>query len=93
VTSAIEAHYALGDVALGARYSHRAKMDRPGFEEVERDPVDLVDLDLRWNVSRSWLIRFYIRNLFDEDYRATADELSAFGAERSIGASASWTMH
>jgi iron complex outermembrane receptor protein len=34
-----------------------------------------------------------VRNLFDEDYHATADELSSFGAERSVGVSASWTMH
>jgi iron complex outermembrane receptor protein len=93
MTSAIEAHYAFGDVTLGGRYTHRAKMDRPGFEEVERDPVDLMDLDLRWNVSRSWRLQLFVRNLFDEDYHATADELSSFGAERSVGVSASWTMH
>lgn len=93
VTSAVEARYAMGDFTLGARYEHRAKMDRPGFEEVERDPVDLVDLDLRWNVSRSWRLQLYARNLFDEDYYATADELSTFGPERSVGISASWTMH
>ncbi|HET7925870.1 MAG TPA: hypothetical protein VFL30_13285, partial [Rhodanobacteraceae bacterium] len=76
----------------GARYTHRSKTDRPGFEEVERDPVDLVDLDLGWDVSPSWRLRLYARNLFDEDYYATADELSSFGSERSIGFSASWTM-
>jgi iron complex outermembrane receptor protein len=93
MTSAIEARYAFGDFTLGGRYSHRAKMDRPGFEEVERDPVDLVDLDLRWNVSRSWRVQLYVRNFFDEDYYATADELSTFGPERSIGVSASCPMH
>jgi iron complex outermembrane receptor protein len=67
-------------------------MDRPGFEEVERDPVDLVDLDLGWSVSRAWRLKVYVRNLFDEDYYATADELSTFGPARSVGVSASWTM-
>jgi len=93
VTSAVETRYALGDFTLGGRYEHRAKMDRPGFEEVERDAVDLVDLDLRWIVSRSCRLQFYVRNLFDEDYYATADQLSTFGPERSVGISASWTMH
>jgi iron complex outermembrane receptor protein len=93
VTSALEARYAFGDFTLGGRYSHRAKMDRPGFEEVERDPADIVDLDLRWNASRSWRLQLFARNLFDEDYYATADELSSFGQERSVGISASWTMH
>jgi len=93
VTAELEARYALGDVTLAGRYSHRWKMDRPGFEEVERDPVDIVDLDLRWQVSPSWRLQFYVRNLFDEDYYATADELSTFGQERSIGVSASWSLH
>ncbi|HVT31155.1 MAG TPA: TonB-dependent receptor [Rhodanobacteraceae bacterium] len=93
VTSAIEAHYTFGDFTLGGRYSHRAAMDRPGFEEVERDSVELADFDLRWNVSRSWRLQLFVRNLFDEDYYATADELSSFGPERSVGVSASWTMH
>jgi iron complex outermembrane receptor protein len=93
LTTAIEARYAFGDFSLGGRDTHLAKMDRPGFEEVERDPVDRVDLDLRWNLSPSWRLQVYVRHLFDQADYATADVLSSFVPERSLGVNATWTMH
>ena len=93
VTAELEAKYHFSDFTLGARYSHRWKMDRPGFEEVERDAVDLFDLDLRYRVTPSLDLQLYVRNLFDEDYYATADELSTFGQERSVGVNLTWSLH
>ena len=92
VTAELEAKYSFSDFTLGARYSHRWKMDRPGFEEVGRDAVDLVDADLRYRIHPSLDLQFYVRNLFDEDYYATADELSTFGQERSVGVNVVWTL-
>jgi iron complex outermembrane receptor protein len=68
-------------------------MDRPGFEEVERDAVDVVDADLRWQLNPSVGLQLYVRNAFNEDYYATADELSTFAQERSFGVNVMWTMH
>jgi iron complex outermembrane receptor protein len=93
VTAELEARYARGDWSVGARYSHRWKMDRPGFEEVERDAVDVVDADLRWRLRDGLDLQFYLRNAFDENYYATADELSTFAQERSIGVNLVWTLH
>jgi len=93
VTADLEARYARGDWSLGARYGHRWKMDRPGFEEVARDAVDVVDADLRWRLRDGLALQFYLRNAFDEDYYATADELSTFAQERSFGVNVVWTLH
>lgn len=93
LTGTLEAHYDFGDFTLGAFYSHRWRMDRPGFEEVERDAVDVVDLDLSWHASPQLELKAYVRNAFDEDYVATADELSALAPERSVGLAARWHMH
>lgn len=93
VTAELEAKYSFSDFTLGARYSHRWKMDRPGFEEVERDAVDIFDADLRYRIHPSLDLQLYVRNLFDEDYYATADELSTFGQERSVGVNVVWTLH
>ena len=87
----LEARYRFGDFELGARWSHRWRMDEPGFEELERDAVDVVDAELSWRVTRSLTTRLYVQNLFDEDYFATADELSALAPERSIGMRVVWS--
>jgi iron complex outermembrane receptor protein len=93
VTAGLEARYAHDAWSVGARYSHRWKMDRPGFEEVGRDAVDVVDADLRWQVHDGLSLQFYMRNAFDENYYATADELSTFAQERSVGVNLVWTLH
>lgn len=92
VIAELEAKYSFTDFTLGARYSHRWSMDRPGFEEVERDAVDIFDADLRYRIHPSLDLQFYVRNLLDEDYYATADELSTFGQERSVGVNFVWTL-
>ncbi|MCB1577951.1 MAG: TonB-dependent receptor, partial [Xanthomonadales bacterium] len=78
---------------FGARYSHRWSVTRPGFEELERDAVDVVDADFRYRFSPSFNLQIYLRNAFDKRYYATADELSTFAPERSIGVNARWTLH
>ena len=93
VTAALESKYTVGAVTLGARYSHRWRVSRPGFEEVERDAVDVVDADLRYHVTPKLDLQFYLRNAFDEQYYATADELSTFAQERSIGINLVWSLH
>lgn len=93
VTAELEAKYRVAGFTFGARYSHRWRMDRPGFEEVERDAIDVVDADLRYRIHPSLDLQLYVRNLFDEDYFATADELSTFAQERSVGVNLVWTLH
>ncbi|HWS25650.1 MAG TPA: TonB-dependent receptor, partial [Xanthomonadales bacterium] len=84
-TVTLDAKYDVADFTFGAFYSHRWDMDRPGFEEVERDSVDLVDLDVVYHLNPTWNLQLYLRNALDEDYVATADVLSALGQERSVG--------
>ena len=93
VTAQLEAKYRFaGNWAVGMRYMHRWEMDDPGFEEVERDAVDVFDAELSWHPSPSWTFKLYAQNLFDENYYATADALSALSPERSIGVSVIWAM-
>lgn len=93
LTGSLEARYDFADFTFGAFYSHRWSMSRPGFEEVERDAVDIVDLDLTWHVSTTWKLQLFLRNAFDEDYYATADVLSALAPERSVGVNVVWAQH
>lgn len=93
VTLDLEARYKAGAFDFGARYTHRFSFTRPGFEELERDAVDIVDADIRYHATPSLDFTLYLRNAFNEDYFATSDELSAYAPERSIGLNARWTMH
>jgi len=91
LTVALDARYTLSAITLGAYYSHRARMDRPGFEEVERASADFLDLDLSYRFNPAWNLKLFARNALDADDFATADELSTFVQERSFGINVSWT--
>ncbi|HET9033501.1 MAG TPA: TonB-dependent receptor [Dokdonella sp.] len=92
VTANLEARYRLQKITFGARYSHRWEVSSPGFEELPRDAVDIVDADARYRFTPSFNLQFYVRNLFDKQYYATSDELSTFAPERSIGVNLNWTL-
>lgn len=91
VTYTFDARHALGPGSLGLLYQHRARMDRPGFEEVERASVDLVDLDYKLPLGKHWNLQLYARNALDKTYWATPDELSALAPERSVGFNLRWS--
>ncbi len=91
LTLSLEAKYDFSTLTLGAFYSHRWRMDHPGFEEIVRDAVDIVDLDLTWHLDPAWDVQLFVRNAFNEDYFATADVLSALAQERSIGLNLVWS--
>lgn len=93
LTFTLDARYALGPGTLGLVYQHRARMRRPGFEEVERASVDLVDLDYSFAIGERWQLQLYARNALDRNYVATADELSALAPERSLGLSLRWSLY
>ena len=94
VTADIEARHRFGDAfSLAARYMHRWEMDRPGFEEVARDSVDLVDAEFDYDLGGGLGVGVYVQNLFDENYFATADALSALAPERSFGLHLTWQAH
>lgn len=93
LTFTLDARYALGPGTLGLMYQHRARMRRPGFEEVERASVDLVDLDYSFAIGDRWQLQLYARNALDRNYVATADELSALAPERSLGLNLRWSLY
>ncbi|MBL0163225.1 MAG: TonB-dependent receptor [Xanthomonadales bacterium] len=93
VSADLEARYRSTKMDLGARFSHRWKVDRPGFEELERSAVNVVDADARYHFTPSINMQLYVRNLLDKQYYATSDELSTFSPERSVGVNLNWTLH
>ncbi len=90
VSASLDARYNFARFTLGGYYSHRWRMKRPGFEEVERDAVDVLDADLTFHASPAWDVQLFVRNAFNENYVATADELSALAQERSVGLNIVW---
>ncbi|MBK7044682.1 MAG: TonB-dependent receptor [Rhodanobacteraceae bacterium] len=92
VTAEVEAKYRFGDDwTAGARYMHRWTLDRPGFEEVARGAVDVVDAEVNYDLGGGLDVGIYAQNLFDENYFGTADALSALAPERSrFGVRMTW---
>lgn len=90
LTVAFELKYDFSDFTFGSFYTHRFRVKRPGFEEVERDAVDVVDVDLTWHASPELDLQLFARNAFDEDYVASSDVLSALAPERAVGLNVIW---
>lgn len=90
LTASLEAVWDIGNFRLSGLYTHRWNKGRPGFEELERAGVDIVDLEARYRINDALHLKFYVRNAFDKLYYATADELSTFAPERSVGVSLTW---
>lgn len=90
VRASLEGVYEIGRFQFAARYAHRFEFDEPGPEEVSRDAVDLVSAELRYHLSPTVDLEVFVRNAFDELYFATADELSTFAVERSVGVNIIW---
>lgn len=90
LTVTLDARYQMERLSLGLLYQHRAAMTRPGFEEVERPAVNLVDLDVNIPMGNAWTLQVYARNALNQNYFATADVLSALAPERSVGISLRW---
>lgn len=90
LTVALDARYTIAAVTLGAFYSMRARMHRPGFEEVERSSADFLDLDVSWHIDPAWTLKLFARNALSADDFATADELSTFVQQRSLGINLTW---
>jgi iron complex outermembrane receptor protein len=93
LTAELEAKYRFATAwRFGARYQHRWSLDDPGFEEVARAAVDIVDAELDYDLGGGLGVGLYVRNLFDANYFATADELSALAPERSVGLHLTWRV-
>lgn len=92
VTFDLEARYRDTRFDAGIRFTHRFSFDRPGFEELERDAVNIVDADFRYRFSPDLNMQVYLRNALNKEYFATSDELSAYAPERSIGVNLHWTI-
>lgn len=90
LTVALELKYDFSDFTFGSFYTHRFRVKRPGFEEVQRDAVDVVDVDLTWHASPELDLQLFARNAFDEDYVASSDVLSALAPERAVGLNVIW---
>ncbi len=91
--TSLEAIWDVGDVTLSGLYTHRWHKSRPGFEELERHAVDIVNLQASYHATPDLDLQIYVRNALDASYYATADELSAFAPERSVGFNVIWATH
>jgi len=89
-TLTLGANYLGKGFRVGLLYQHRAALRNPGFEEVERPSVNLIDLDLFVSIDAKWSAQFFIRNALNNNYYASADVLSALAPERSLGVSIYW---
>jgi len=86
---------------LGLRYQHTVWLGQLDYQyrfsrsdvaagELPLDSAALLAARLSWQFSSNLTLGLWGRNLLDEEYRISADDLSTEGVERSVGVELSW---
>lgn len=91
--ASLQATWDIGVVSLSGLFTHRWRKSRPGYEELEREAVDIVAAQASYHARAGLDLQIYVRNALDKSYYATSDELSAFAPERSVGFNVIWTAN
>lgn len=73
------------------RYQWRDAKDDPGPGEVAIDGADLVSASVSYDVTPGLRLTVRGENLLDEEYAASADDLSSPAPGRSVGVGLTWT--
>ena len=82
--------YLRGPWSGSLRWQHRLDKDDPGPGEVEIDSADIVSASLRYSLSDRLALTLFAKNLLDETYLPTADDLALPMPGRSLGIGISW---
>ncbi len=90
--AAVGVRYARGLWRADGRVEHRSDKTDPGPGEVETGAADLLSAALSRELPRGLELRVHARNLLDETYLPSADELAVPGPGRSVGISVAWAQ-
>ncbi len=69
---------------------HRFKKSDPGSGEVSTAAATLAELSLVFRPTHQWQLSLYAKNLFDEQYVSSADDLATLAEGRNIGLNVVW---
>lgn len=82
--ASLEMRWAYPTGYLFGEARHVSDDDRPGPTELARDRYTTLDLGAGWRFARAMEVRVVLRNVTNEEYFASADEMSELGAGRSV---------
>jgi iron complex outermembrane receptor protein len=78
---------------LQAHYSYRFSRDDVAATESGVDTARLLSTRAEYHVGRQFSVALWSRNLLDEEYVISTDELSTEGEERTFGIALTWHSH
>ncbi|MEM1177912.1 MAG: TonB-dependent receptor [Acidobacteriota bacterium] len=83
--------YQMDRIDANVEYQYRASKNDPGPGEVDVEAVDLVSASLTYNLRDDLRVTLRGRNLLDEVYFSSADDLANAAPGRSVGVGLSWS--
>jgi len=79
-----------GPWKVDARYLHRFEKDDPGSGELAIPEANLISASLSYRLAPGWSLSLSGKNLLDEEYFPSADDVASLAPGRSIGLGLSW---
>ena len=69
---------------------HRLKKSNPGSGELRTEAATIGELSFTYQPNHQWQISLYAKNLFDERYVSSADDLATLAEGRNFGVNILW---
>jgi outer membrane receptor protein involved in Fe transport len=86
----VSLNYHLDRLTTKFGLQHRFKKTTPGAGELETEAASIADLSFSFRPNYQWQINLYAKNLFNEVYVSSADDLATLVEGRNIGINVVW---
>lgn len=86
----ISMNYHLEQITTKFGLQHRFKKSNPGGGELETDAATIAELSIAYRPNYQWQLSVYAKNLFNERYVSSADDLATLAEGRNIGINILW---
>jgi iron complex outermembrane receptor protein len=83
-------HYELGDWQAAVEFDYRFSESDVAPGELPADSAKILQASIGKSLSRGFRLRLWGRNLLDDSWRLTTDNLTTLGPERSVGIALIW---
>jgi outer membrane receptor protein involved in Fe transport len=86
----VSLNYHLEQITTKLGIQHRFKKSTPGSGELVTQAATIAEFSISYRPNHQWQVSLFAKNLFDEQYVSSADDLATLAEGRNFGISVQW---
>ncbi len=83
-------NYHLEQITTKLGIQHRFKKSNPGSGELVTQAATIAEFSISYRPNHQWQVSLFAKNLFDEQYVSSADDLATLAEGRNFGINVQW---